>query len=392
MNQPSRKRSLFAYALLALWLLTAYAVGQRPSPKVEIFGGYSALYPNATASGLLPGATLPVESCLCWNPRGVGASVTYDFTRWLGITVDSSGHWGDGANTTATRLGHFSAYNADIGPKFTLRTRHISPFAEVLVGGDRLTPELFHHDDRFGLLAGVGIDIPVGRHISLRPAQADFVYANHQFGSQPLVPATDVRGLRVQAGVVFLFGGHERVMPPPPPAPVAVTPAPVVAEPAPVVVAAAPQADPEPPPPVATPTPQPPPPPVTAVLGAVPFTHDPARPSRVDNEAKAFLDDITLTMQRNFDARLALVGHAATGEAHPEHLAAQRAVNTKAYLIHDKGIDASRIDVYTSTADSKTVDAVLIPVGATLDTTGFTTVDETLVLAHPRTTAVKHRY
>jgi hypothetical protein len=131
---------------------------------------------------------------------------------------------------------------------------------------------------------------------------------------------------------------------------------------------------------------------VTAVLGAVPFTHDPARPSRVDNEAKAFLDDITLTMQRNFDARLALVGHAAKGEAHPEHTAALRAVNTKAYLVHDKGIDAARIDVYTSTADSKTVDAVLIPVGATLDTTGLTTVDETVVLARPRNAVVKHTH
>jgi hypothetical protein len=367
-------------------------VGQSPTPRVEVFGGYSALYPNATASGLLPGAVLPVQSCLCWNPRGVGASVTYDFNRWLGLTVDSSGHWGDGANTTAARLGKFSAYNADIGPTFTWRTRHIAPFAEVLVGGDRLTPELFHHDDRFGLLAGVGIDIPVGRHISLRPAQADFVYSNHQFGTQPLVPATDVRGLRVQAGVVFLFGSHERKLtpPPPPPAAVVVVPAPVAVEAAPVVVAATPAPDPPAPPPVAA-VPDPPSP-VTAVLGAVPFTHDALRPARVDNEAKAFLDDITLTMQRNFDARLALVGHAATGEPHPEHLAAQRAVNTKAYLIHDKGIDASRIDVYTSESDSKSVDAILIPVGATLDTTGFTTVDETAVLAHPRTTAVKHRH
>jgi outer membrane protein OmpA-like peptidoglycan-associated protein len=390
MNLTARKRSLLAYTLLALWIFTAYAAGQRPSPRVEVFGGYSALYPNATASGLLPGALLPVQSCLCWNPRGVGASVTYDFNRWLGLTVDSSGHWGDGANTTAARLGKFSAYNADIGPTFTWRTRHISPFAEVLVGGDRLTPELFHHDDRFGLLAGVGIDIPVGRHISLRPAQADFVYSNHQFGSQPLVPATDVRGLRVQAGVVFLFGSHERTAPPPPVAvvvPVA-APEPAVVAAAPVVVAAAPAPEPVPPPP---PTPVPDPPaPVTAVLGAVPFTHDPARPARVDNEAKAFLDDITLTMQRNFDARLALVGHAAAGEPHPDRLAAQRAVNIKAYLVHDKGIDASRIDVYTSGADSKTVDAILIPLGATLDTTGFTKVNESVVPPHPRNATIKH--
>ena len=44
--------------------------------------------------------------------------------------------------------------------------------------------------------------------------------------------------------------------------------------------------------------------------------------------------------------------------------AAARAVNTKDYLVTDKGIDASRILVYTGTDDGKTVTTTLIPVGA----------------------------
>jgi len=37
----------------------------------------------------------------------------------------------------------------------------------------------------------------------------------------------------------------------------------------------------------------------------VSFERDATRPTRVDNEAKACLDDITLALQRSSDARLA---------------------------------------------------------------------------------------
>jgi outer membrane protein OmpA-like peptidoglycan-associated protein len=100
-----------------------------------------------------------------------------------------------------------------------------------------------------------------------------------------------------------------------------------------------------------------------------------ARPSRVDNEAKACLDEIALNLQRNSDAKLAISGNAATGEKNSKKLATARAVNTKAYLVNEKGIDASRIAVYTGSQDGKTVSTTLIPAGATLDSTGNTPVD-----------------
>jgi hypothetical protein len=55
----------------------------QPAPKWELYGGYSAFYPGCTAYGLLPGGVAPVSSCLTWDPRGAGASITYDFNRWL---------------------------------------------------------------------------------------------------------------------------------------------------------------------------------------------------------------------------------------------------------------------------------------------------------------------
>jgi outer membrane protein OmpA-like peptidoglycan-associated protein len=130
--------------------------------------------------------------------------------------------------------------------------------------------------------------------------------------------------------------------------------------------------------------PTPPPAPTTSSLCSISFDRDAKRPARVDNEAKACLDDITLNLQRSSDAKLAVVGNTASGEKNGAKLAAERAVNTKAYLVTEKGVDASRISVYTGSQDGKTVTSTLIPTGATLDTTGLTPVDESAVKAVAR--------
>jgi outer membrane protein OmpA-like peptidoglycan-associated protein len=130
--------------------------------------------------------------------------------------------------------------------------------------------------------------------------------------------------------------------------------------------------------------------PVTSALCVVHFERDARRPSRVDNEAKACLDDIALTLHGRSDAKLALVGNASSAEKDGRKLASERALNTKAYLVDEKGIDASRIAIYTGSQDGKTVSTTLIPEGATLDTGGNTPVDESTVKAHP-SPAAKHK-
>jgi len=115
--------------------------------------------------------------------------------------------------------------------------------------------------------------------------------------------------------------------------------------------------------------------PVTSALCSIQFDRDVRRPSRVDNEAKACLDEITLNLQRNSDANLAIAGNASSGEKGGRKLAVERAVNTKAYLVREKGIDSTRIAIYSGSQDGKMVSATLIPTGATLDTTGLTPVE-----------------
>jgi outer membrane protein OmpA-like peptidoglycan-associated protein len=115
--------------------------------------------------------------------------------------------------------------------------------------------------------------------------------------------------------------------------------------------------------------------PQTSALCSIHFDRDLRRPSRVNNEGKACLDEIALNLQRSPDAQLAVVGNSGGKERGGKKLAAERAVNAKAYLVSDKGIDPSRIAVYTGSQDERTVSNTLIPAGATLDTTGSAPVE-----------------
>ena len=143
--------------------------------------------------------------------------------------------------------------------------------------------------------------------------------------------------------------------------------------------------------------PPPPPQPHAQALCSLSFDKDKRRPTRVDNEAKACLDDVALDLQKQADAKAVLVGNSDAKEkaitareqkyaahhkrAKVEDFAAQRAVNAKAYLVTDKGIDASRISVATGTEDSKKVEDYLVPAGADFsqDVQGTTPVDESTV-------------
>jgi hypothetical protein len=143
--------------------------------------------------------------------------------------------------------------------------------------------------------------------------------------------------------------------------------------------------------------------PKSSALCSIQFSRDKKRPGRVDNEAKACLDEVALTMQRQSDAKAVVVGASNSAEKeaqqkaeakaakmkHPkpvENLSAQRAVNTKDYLVTEKGIDPSRISVATSAADAQDVENYLVPSGADFNTdvTGTSPVDESVVKAQKR--------
>jgi hypothetical protein len=148
--------------------------------------------------------------------------------------------------------------------------------------------------------------------------------------------------------------------------------------------------------------PPPPPAPTTQALCSIGFGNDLKRPTRVDNEAKACLDQVALNLKQNSDAKAVIVADSNAKEkaieakeqkraehnkhAKVENFAAQRAVNAKDYLVKDQGIDASRITAMTGTGDDQSAQNYLVPDGANFanDVQGTTPVNETEVKPQER--------
>jgi hypothetical protein len=161
---------------------------------------------------------------------------------------------------------------------------------------------------------------------------------------------------------------------------------------------------------VAIVAPPPPPAPHVQELCSLSFSRDAKRPTRVDNEAKACLDQIAINLKQSPDARAVIVADSNVKEktitAKQEKIAArhkhskveyfdqQRAVNIKDYLVNDQGIDASRISVATGTGDDQNVQDYLVPVGAAFENEvpGTTAVNETTVKPEERKPLPQRRH
>ncbi len=135
----------------------------------------------------------------------------------------------------------------------------------------------------------------------------------------------------------------------------------------------------------------PPPPPTASKLNEIVFPNE-KKPWRVDNTAKAILDDVALRLQREPDAKAVIVGYQDPSEEKNikklrlKNLPALRAVDTKYYLTNDKGIDPSRIETRTGTAGGNRAEIYIVPAGATFNVADTTPVDENVVkpiLDHP---------
>jgi outer membrane protein OmpA-like peptidoglycan-associated protein len=202
--------AMLAAVIVVLCACGAPAAAQdTPAPKWELYGGYSYLYPNTTVHGLLPLGVLPLSSVLESNARGGGGSITYNFNRWVGLSLDGSDDCNCGGETLASKINKATFSNISLGPKFTYRTKHFSPFLEALVGTHDLSPAAFHGISKLGFMGGGGIDINLSKHFALRLIRADFVYSNYRYGPASVTPATDLRGIRAQSGIVIMWGGGE---------------------------------------------------------------------------------------------------------------------------------------------------------------------------------------
>ena len=122
----------------------------------------------------------------------------------------------------------------------------------------------------------------------------------------------------------------------------------------------------------------PPPPPQASKLNEITFKKNNAR---VDNAAKAVLDQVADRLQQDPNAKAVIIGET-DGTEKGKNLAAQRTVNAKAYLTsgeNQKAIDPSRIQVVTGGPGGMRDEIWVVPEGATFNEPNTKPVDESKV-------------
>ena len=198
-----RRIILVASLLVALVVVPTLLSAQSTDvPKYTIFGGFSYYHPggNANTGGSEPfvrPSYQPGDGTVAVTDlkKGWAGQFTYNLNHWAGITADVNGHYGD----------YSTAYSMAAGPQFRLRTSLVQPFAEALLGWQRIGPKYYPNQDTFAFWVGGGLDYPVGRRFSIRLIQADYVNSYYNKLS-PSGTNNDFNGLRLQTGLLYNFG------------------------------------------------------------------------------------------------------------------------------------------------------------------------------------------
>jgi outer membrane protein OmpA-like peptidoglycan-associated protein len=187
--------ALFVF-VLALASSALFAQDE-PTPKVDVFAGYSWYNPGLTVNGIK----------LSSDAKGFGIAPTWNFTNHLGITLDGAGHFGPDGNLGQNQVGTIM-----VGPRFIWRQEHFYPFVQALVGTtiltiDSATPGGTYSQWGPAIKAGGGFDIPLTKRISFRLFEADYLWSHHNLYPQTLTRSNDLSGAELRTGVVFNFGG-----------------------------------------------------------------------------------------------------------------------------------------------------------------------------------------
>jgi len=187
-------RFLSALALLLVALTSAVSAQEAPTPKVDVFAGYSWINPGLQINGIK----------LNSDAKGFAIAPTYNFSKNFGITLDGSAHFGPagspGNNTIGTLM---------VGPRFTARPEeHFNPFVHAMVGLEFLSTNFKASTDIDpALRIGGGFDIPLTRRITFRLIEGDYVWSHHNLYPVTSTRSNDTSSGEVRSGLVFNFGG-----------------------------------------------------------------------------------------------------------------------------------------------------------------------------------------
>src|SRR5579883_955862 len=190
-------RILLPATLIVLLVLVALSpLYAQETKEWEFFGGYSLQRTQVREYFKSTPSIYSIKNRL-ETLNGWEFSVTENMNHWFGGTFDVSGHY-----KTPTLQGSPNQermHSFMYGPRFSLHTPYVTPFAHVLFGAAisnvQVTPVGPHASNTsFAAAAGGGVDLNLGQTISVRLLQAEYVHADALGASQ--------NNYRASAGVV----------------------------------------------------------------------------------------------------------------------------------------------------------------------------------------------
>lgn len=221
---------------VTLFLLPASLVAQAPTPRFELFAGYSWFHAGSAAlTNNTLASTLGAQAgsvTLASNFNGWNAELQYNYKPWLGLVADGEGRYGSVLKGSGSvgGLPTLLGYSFFAGP---VLSRHLwtnwTPYIHLLGGFDRLhinpsTPSGLKNvglvdsvtDSQLAMALGGGIDYrpASSERIAFRVIQADYVYTNHDMNAVygdvfgvGLFHGLDTHenNIRLSTGAVFRF-------------------------------------------------------------------------------------------------------------------------------------------------------------------------------------------
>ena len=191
--------------LIGFVLLFGSAAFAQSDTKMEVSVNYSYMRFNPQNSNIISSFSL----------NGGGGAFSYFFTDMIGIKAEFEGYGSTTRTLVATGTNvQANLFTYNVGPVLKYRQGKFQPFGEVLFGGAHSNAYVnlcnasggcigSPSNNAFDFIIGGGLDIPVTKSISIRPAEIDFVLT--RFGNNFTGGNNNQSNFRYQAGVVFSF-------------------------------------------------------------------------------------------------------------------------------------------------------------------------------------------
>jgi opacity protein-like surface antigen len=191
--------------LIGFVLLFGSAAFAQSDTKAEVSVNYSYMRFNPQNNNIIGSFSL----------NGGGGAFAYFLTDLIGIKAEFEGYGSTTRTLVATGTNvQANLFTYNVGPVIKYRHGKVQPFAEALFGGAHSNAYVnlcnasgacisSPSNNAFDFLIGGGVDIPVTKNISIRPAEVDYVLT--RFGNNFTFGNNNQSNFRYQGGVVFSF-------------------------------------------------------------------------------------------------------------------------------------------------------------------------------------------